>query len=68
MKVYTNNGAYAGFEEREKGSIERDKLADFIVLDRDPLSIPSDQLKDVQVLETYIGGRRIYSAVKGIER
>jgi predicted amidohydrolase YtcJ len=67
LKVYTRNGAYAGFEERDKGSIERDKLADFIVIDRNPLSIPTDQLKDVQVLETYVGGRRVYSAAKGIE-
>jgi predicted amidohydrolase YtcJ len=56
LRLYTCNGAYAGFEEKTKGTLEPGKLADFIVVDRDVLSVPTDQLKDVQVLETYVGG------------
>jgi predicted amidohydrolase YtcJ len=60
LRLYTLNGAYAGFEEKDKGSLETGKLADFIVLDRDVLSVPNDQLKDVHVLETYVGGVVFY--------
>jgi len=62
LKLYTRNGAYAGFEEKSKGSLEPGKLADFIVMDRDVLTVPSDQLKDVQVLMTFVGGELCYQA------
>lgn len=61
LRLYTLNGAYAGFEEAKSGSLAPGKLADFIVVDRDVLSVPSEQLKDVQVLETYVGGTMIYN-------
>lgn len=60
LQLYTRNGAYVGFEENKKGSLEPGKLADFIVIDRDVLTVPSDRLKDVQVLQTYVGGERVY--------
>ncbi len=60
LTLYTRNGAYAGFEEDRKGTLEAGKLADFIVVDRDVLSVASDELKDVKVLETFVGGRRVY--------
>lgn len=60
LQLYTFNGAYAGFEENDKGSLELGKLADFIVVDRDVLRIPIDQLKDVQVLKTFVGGELVY--------
>jgi predicted amidohydrolase YtcJ len=60
LTLYTRNGAYVGFEEKMKGSLEMGKLADFIVLDRDVLSVPSEQLKDVQVLKTFVGGELVY--------
>lgn len=64
LRLYTWNGAYAGFEENQKGSLENGKLADFIVLDRDVLTIPSAEIKDVQVLRTYVGGELVYSKTK----
>ncbi len=60
LALYTRNGAYAGFEENSKGSLEPGKLADFVVIDRDVLTVPTDELKDVQVLQTFVGGRKIY--------
>jgi len=56
LRLYTRNGAYDGFEERQKGSLEAGKLADFIVVDRDVLTVPADELKDVVVLKTFVGG------------
>lgn len=60
LQLYTRNGAYIGFEEKEKGSLEPGKLADFIVVDRDVLAIPHDELKDVQVLKTFVDGELVY--------
>jgi predicted amidohydrolase YtcJ len=60
LTLYTRNGAYAGLEEDKKGMLSPGTLADFIVVHRDLLAVPADQLKDVTVLSTYIGGRQIY--------
>jgi len=60
IKAYTVDGAYAAWEEDVKGSIEPGKLADFVVLDRDPLSIPPDDLKNVKTAMTVVGGRIVY--------
>lgn len=62
IRVYTINGAYLSKEESIKGSIEAGKLADMIVLDRDVLTIPSEEIKDVKVLTTIVGGSVVYSA------
>jgi predicted amidohydrolase YtcJ len=61
LEMYTRNPAYIGFEENQKGSLERGKLADFIVVDRDVLRVPSDELKDVQVLKTFVGGELVFT-------
>lgn len=56
LRAYTIWGAYAQFSEREKGSLEVGKLADFVVLDRDIMEIQEDELLQVRVLKTIIGG------------
>ncbi|CAN5863125.1 amidohydrolase [soil metagenome] len=63
LQMYTLNGAYAGFEEKLKGSLEAGKLADFVVLDRNLLEIPIEQLKDVKALATFVGGQAVYDAL-----
>jgi hypothetical protein len=61
IRVYTMNGAYLSKEEDLKGSIEVGKLADMIVLDRDMLTIPHDEIKDVKVLTTIVNGKIVYT-------
>ena len=63
LTLYTRNGAYAGFEEDRKGALEPGKLADFIVVDRDVLTVPADELKDVKVLQTFVSGRSVYDSL-----
>lgn len=60
IRLYTINNAYLTFEEKEKGSLERGKLADFIVLKQDILTCAEDAIKDIEVERTYLGGRKIY--------
>ena len=60
IRFYTINNAFLSFEEKEKGSLESGKLADFIVIDKDILTCPVAAIKDIKVEATYLGGRRIY--------
>jgi hypothetical protein len=62
IRLYTINNAWLTFEEEEKGSLEAGKLADFIVLDRDILECPAEEVKEIQVKETWLGGRRVFAA------
>lgn len=60
IKLFTWNGAYASFEENLKGSIEIGKLADLVVLNGAILDVPTDQIKDMQVDYTIIGGKVVF--------
>ena len=60
IRLYTINNAFLTFDEARKGSLEPGKLADFIVIDRDILTCPVEQVKDIQVEATYLGGARVY--------
>lgn len=60
IEFYTRNNAYVLFWEKEIGSLEAGKRADFIVIDRDLLTCPEDDIKDTQVFETWVEGRKVY--------
>ena len=60
LRCYTINNAFSTFEENIKGSIEAGKLADMVVLEHDLLTCPVQQLKDMQVVMTVLGGRLVY--------
>jgi predicted amidohydrolase YtcJ len=54
--------ARSNFEEKEKGSIEAGKFADFIILDKDLMTVPEADILKVKVLKTYLGGEKLYEA------
>ncbi|MGC8643608.1 MAG: amidohydrolase [Isosphaeraceae bacterium] len=60
LRFYTINNAWLEFQEHDKGTIEPGKLADLIVVDRDPLTCPDDQLAGTRVLRTIVGGKTVY--------
>lgn len=60
LRMFTINGAWVGKEEAEKGTIEVGKLADLVVLDRDPYREP-EHIKDFKVNMTIVAGRVVYS-------
>lgn len=62
LKSVTDWAAYQYFEEKDKGTLEKGKLADFVILERDPLKVPSQQIKNIKVLATYKEGQLIYQA------
>ena len=60
--AYTRNNAFLVIQEDNLGSIQPGKLADLLVLDRDYLTIPADQIKDIKPMITMVGGRIVYDA------
>src|SRR5438874_3701025 len=62
LRVQTLHGAYASFEEHEKGSIERGKLADLVVLGRDPLREEPSALVHIPIERTMVGGRWVFES------
>lgn len=62
LKAVTINGAYQYFEEDKKGSLAPGKLADLVVLDRNPLKVPEKEIRDIRVLATIKEGTEIYRA------
>src|SRR5262249_15493074 len=60
VRFYTINNATIMFLDDKVGTLEEGKLADFIVLNQDILTCPADNIKDTQVLRTYLGGKLVY--------
>ncbi len=60
IRAITIYAAYQHFAEASKGSIESGKLADLVILDRNPLAIPPDELLDLRVVATIKEGKRLY--------
>ena len=65
LRGYTIEAAYAGFEEKSKGSIEKGKLADLIVISKDITRIAPKEMLSIRVLKTFVGGKLVSEATKG---
>ena len=68
LHSFTLAAAYAAHQEDRVGSLEAGKWADFIVIDRDYFTVPASEIDDIRVLETWVGGKRIYEATEGERR
>lgn len=68
VRLYTSNNAWLLKSEKDTGSLEKGKLADMILVDRDPLTCPIDDLVDTQVLKTWLGGKVVFEKESGKRR
>ena len=62
LKAMTIWAAKANFEDGTRGSLEAGKWADFVLLDRDIMNAPEEELRNVRVLATYVGGKAVFEA------
>ena len=60
LKALTINAAHQYFEENSKGSLKVGKLADLVILDKNPLKVASNEIKNIKVTETFKEGKSIY--------
>jgi predicted amidohydrolase YtcJ len=60
LRSFTLDAAYAAFEEKEKGSLEAGKLADFVVLSKDIMTIPPTEVLQTEVVRTVVGGKAVW--------
>jgi hypothetical protein len=65
LRLYTAGGTWLTREERLKGTIEAGKLADLAVLDRDYFAVPEEEIKDIQVDMTIVGGKVVWERKRG---
>jgi predicted amidohydrolase YtcJ len=64
LRIYTHDAARASFEEKIKGSITPGKLADLVVLNGDPTELPADEIKDIGVEMTVLGGEIVWEKMR----
>src|SRR5882724_4821235 len=62
LRMWTLNGAYLSFEEKIKGSIEPGKLADMVVISKDFLNCPVDEIKDIEAITTIVDGKVVFQS------
>ena len=62
LAAFTAGAAYAGFAEGRFGRLVPGERADFVVLDGNPLELSAEQIRGVRVLETWVGGRKVFDA------
>jgi predicted amidohydrolase YtcJ len=62
IRALTSEAAWQLFSEHEIGSLEAGKLADFVIIEKDPRKVNTDTIKDIRVLETWMDGQQVYKA------
>jgi predicted amidohydrolase YtcJ len=60
LRAHTRGSAYAAFDEANRGTLEIGMLADFVLLERDITTIPAEQIRDVRVMRTVVGGKTVF--------
>jgi predicted amidohydrolase YtcJ len=65
--AYTRKNAYFLFQENNLGSLQPGKLADLVVLDRDYLTVPAEQIKDIKPAMTVVGGRVVFDSAAALQ-
>lgn len=60
LRAMTIWSAYSNFEEKERGSIEVGKMADFVILESDIMTEPNEKLRNIKVLQTFVGGEKVF--------
>jgi predicted amidohydrolase YtcJ len=60
LRAYTTGGAFASFQEKEKGSLAPGKLADVVIIDRNLDRIPPGTLREARIMYTIVGGRVVF--------
>jgi predicted amidohydrolase YtcJ len=66
LRMCSPSGAWLAFEEKDKGTVEVGKYADLVIVDRDPLSTSADELRNVSVDTTLVGGAIVYSKAESV--
>jgi len=61
LHAYTYGGAFASLEEKTKGTLETGKLADIVVLSANPFEVTPEEIRDIKVLMTVVGGKVVYA-------
>jgi predicted amidohydrolase YtcJ len=64
LQAYTMGSAYAEFAEKDKGTLQVGKLADFVVLSKSPFEVKPEKIKDIEVRYTFVGGKQVYPETK----
>lgn len=67
LRMYTYNIAWTSFDEKQRGSLETGKIADMVVLNRNPLQMPPEQSRELKVEKMYVAGNE-YRRVKCLAR
>jgi predicted amidohydrolase YtcJ len=62
LRMWTIDGAFNGFDEKTKGSIEPGKLADMVVIDTDFLTCPVDEIRNIEPVRTVVDGKVVYDS------
>ena len=60
LKAVTINSAYSYFEENGKGSLKEGKIADMVVLDKNPLKVDKEKIKEIKICSTWKNGKEMY--------